>query len=436
MTIRLVAVCVAFLVLPLSAADLEIHTINVGWGGSVLVRGPNGTTVLLEAGRAGEGSGSVVPYLKDIGIKPADGLDYTIVGHQHEDHLGGLDEVVEAGYDVEEKNYFNGSAAGGPSVNAWVVQAGRTTAGAPVAMGVGTRIDLGDGALLTCVAGNARVIGRQSRVPNIRNENDLSLAILIQYGGFDYLWASDMGGGTTDQSCTGRTTAQRDMESFVIKAISPGGAAPMISAGGIDVLHVNHHGSESSTNATLMNFAAPAVALISTGAGQAANWNLPRKIVVEKVLSATLPCITVPAAFVLQTEDGQPRGPKTSRKGLSVGNIVLTTDGESGFTVDADGAVSQGASEVALAGLPLTFTLDDRPGERLLEARPMRESASPPATSASARRVDDLLRDLRSLERELRRDPQLTETVRAARLREVAQMKAAAEALMQALRQN
>jgi hypothetical protein len=125
-----------------------------------------------------------------------------------------------------------------------------------------TRIPLG-GAILTCIAANGRVLGRVSQLPNITNENDKSIAVLIQYGGFDYFWASDLGGGVTDAPCTGRTTTQQDVESAVIKAISPQGASPMITDGGIDVLHVSHHGSESSTNATLMNFAAPAVALIS-----------------------------------------------------------------------------------------------------------------------------------------------------------------------------
>ena len=40
----------------LAAQQLEIHYINVGWGSSVLVKGPNGTTVLLEAGNTGKGS--------------------------------------------------------------------------------------------------------------------------------------------------------------------------------------------------------------------------------------------------------------------------------------------------------------------------------------------------------------------------------------------
>src|SRR3989337_117219 len=72
--------------------NLEIHYINVGWGSSVFVKGPDGTTILLEAGDDGMGSGRVVTYLQRIGMPATSGLDYTIAGHQHLDHIGGLDE--------------------------------------------------------------------------------------------------------------------------------------------------------------------------------------------------------------------------------------------------------------------------------------------------------------------------------------------------------
>jgi beta-lactamase superfamily II metal-dependent hydrolase len=96
-----------------------VHQINVGWGGSVLVRGPDGTTILLEAGNTGYGTSTVVPYLTAHGIPPAAGLDYTIAGHHHCDHIGGMDEVVRAGYDVRERNYDNGSSYSTSCVSEW-----------------------------------------------------------------------------------------------------------------------------------------------------------------------------------------------------------------------------------------------------------------------------------------------------------------------------
>jgi len=344
------------------STDLEIHYVNVGWGGAVFVKGPGtaGTTVLMEAGNTGKGSGRVVPYLQSIGYGPANGFDYTIAGHEHCDHLGGMDEVIAAGYNVRTANYYNGSTYASSCVDEWKASASGTTAGALTLAPVGGQIALGNGATLTFVARNGSIIGGGS--VSVSDENDRSIAVLIQYGGFDYLWASDLGGGSNDGSCTGRSTTQTDVETSVINAISPGGAAPMISAGGIDVLHVNHHGSESSTNANYMNKAAPTVAVIGVGDGQTSGWDLPRIDVVEHVLEAqATACITAPPALVVQTEEGAPMGSLMSTAGYSVGNIKISTDGASGFTVSADGAVTQGPNELAASGLPRTFALDDGP---------------------------------------------------------------------------
>ncbi len=353
-------VAVLFLVaLPLFAQTLEIHYIDVGWGGSVFIKGPDGTTVLMEAGNTGLGTQYVVPYLKSIGVQPANGLDYMIGGHQHCDHVGGLDEVINAGYDVRIKQYSNGSSYASTCVDGWNAAAATTTAGAPVAMPVGTVIPLGNGATLTCIARNGSIIGGGSVA--VSDENDRSIALLIKYGGFDYLWASDLGGGS--DSCTGRSTAQLDVETSVINAISPGGANPLISAGGIDLLHVNHHGSESSTNPTYFNKGNPAVAIIGVGDGESSGWDLPRIDVVEHVLlGQSTACVTAPPTFVLQTEEGNPGSTLMSKAGYCVGNIKVTTDGISIFTVSADGAVHQGPNELVAAGLPLSFTLDDLGG--------------------------------------------------------------------------
>jgi beta-lactamase superfamily II metal-dependent hydrolase len=342
-----------------AAQSLEIHYINVGWGSSVLVKGPDGTTVLMEAGNTGKGTAYVVPYLRSIGIQPVNGLDYTIAGHQHCDHIGGMDEVVNAGYNVHFRNYYNGSTYSSSCTSEWSAAAATTSAGVLVVPALGQQIALGNGAKLTIVAVNGRIIG--GGTVSVSDENDRSIAVLIQYGGFDYLWASDLGGGTIDEACTGRfTSSQIDVETSVIRAISPGGAAPMISSGGIDLLHVNHHGSESSTNMNYMNLAKPAVAIVAVGNGESAGWDLPRIDVVEHVLLAQASaCITVPPALVLQTEEGAPAGSLTSYAGFSVGNVKVTTDGVNGFTVSADGAVTQGPNELVTSGLPWTLALDD-----------------------------------------------------------------------------
>jgi beta-lactamase superfamily II metal-dependent hydrolase len=363
---------------PLVAQQLEIHYIDVGWGGSVFIKGPDGTTVLLEAGNTGKGTSYVVPYLQSIGVPPANGFDYMIGGHQHCDHIGGLDEVINAGYNVRVKQYSNGSSYASSCVDGWNAAAATTTAGAPVPMPVGTVIPLGNGAKITCVARNGSIIGGGS--VSVSDENDRSIALLIQYGGFDYLWASDLGGGS--DSCTGRSTAQLNVETSVIRAISPGGASPLISAGGIDLLHVNHHGSESSTNPDYFNMSDPAVAIVGVGDGETSGWDLPRIDVVEHVLLAqSSSCITAPPTLVLQTEEGNPAGTLTSHAGYCVGNIKIMTDGLNIFTVSADGAVHQGPNELASSGLPQSFTLDD--GAPQPDTTPPSTSITTPANGAT-----------------------------------------------------
>jgi beta-lactamase superfamily II metal-dependent hydrolase len=344
--------------LPLAAQNLEIHYIDVGWGGSVFIKGPTGITVLMEAGNTGMGTQYVVPYLKSIGVQPANGIDYVIGGHQHCDHIGGLDEVIQAGYNIHIKQYYNGSTYASSCADGWNAASAGTTAGAPIAMPVGQVIDLGNGATITCIARNGSIIGGGSVA--VTDENDRSIALLIKYGGFDYIWASDLGGGP--DACTGRGTAQLDVETSVINAISPGGAHPMITAGGIDLMHVNHHGSESSSNPTYFNKVKPAVAIAGVGAGETSGWDLPRIKVIDSVLLGSSGCTTAPPAYVLQTEEGSPAGTNTSHSGFCVGNIKITTDGISIFTVSADGAVHQGPNELAASGLPKSFTIDDAGG--------------------------------------------------------------------------
>ena len=343
-----------FLTASAAAGDLEIHYINVRWGGAILVRGPDGTTVLLEAGNDGRGTDAVVPYLRGVGIAPTNGLDYLIAGHQDCDHVGGLDEVLGGGYAVWRRVYYNGSPPETDCARDWMSAAAMSGV-TPVRMMPGDEILLGDGARMICVASGGDIIGGGH--VNVTNENDRSLMFLVRYGGFDFLWGSDAGGGDDDQACTGRSTPQKTIESPVIRAISPGGARPLISAGGIDVLHVNHPGSESSTTAEYMNRARPEVAVISVGGGQS-GWGFPRKDIVHGVLLANAPCVTALPAFVLQTEEDAPPDPDAGAEGFAVGDIVISTTG-SLYTIRANGRVTEGPNEVAASGLPRVFTVDD-----------------------------------------------------------------------------
>jgi beta-lactamase superfamily II metal-dependent hydrolase len=340
---------------------LEIHYINVGWGTSVLVIGPDGTRMLMDGGRDGMGPGQVIPYMTSLNLLPTDGLTYILASHLHSDHIAGLTEVMNGGYDVFGAVYYNGSNNSNNYVTNFMNAAAQTSSGPARALALGAVIQLGDSATATCVCVNGTVIGR-GLIPNARdNENDRSIGVLIKYGRFEYLFAGDLGGGDDDYSCTQRNTSQVNVETPVAQAITPGGAFPLLTTDGLEVLHVNHHGSESSMNNDYMDYLTPAVACIATGSGQSPDYMFPRQDVLDNVLLSNVPCVAADAALVLQSEEGAPSGGETSFNGYCVGDIVISTNGIANFTVSANGQVTEGPDERIAAGLPRTIPLDGVP---------------------------------------------------------------------------
>lgn len=118
--------------------------------GVTLVIGPDGTTVLMDAGKAGD----LIPdYLAAIGlVAGVDDLDHTIAGHLDSDHIRGFKDVFPvtgAGYDVPAAgaNYFNGSDKTNTIVTAYNDAAANTSAGAPVPVPLDTVIPLGTASL-------------------------------------------------------------------------------------------------------------------------------------------------------------------------------------------------------------------------------------------------------------------------------------------------
>ena len=342
---------------------LEIHYINVGWGTSVLVIGPDGTRILMDGGRDNMGNNQVRPYMQSIGLMPADSLHYILASHMHSDHLAGLTEVMNSGYDVSQAVLHNGSDYQTTYVTAFLNAAAQTTAGPARQVGLGEVIQLGDGATATCVCRDGYVVGRGYISGSHDNENDRSIGILIKYGNFEYVFAGDLGGGDLDNNCTDRSTNQIDVEGPMAQAIMPGGQYPLLTTDGVEVVHVNHHGSESSTNSTYMNLLTPAIACISTGAGQSPDYMFPRQDVVDNVLLSGVYCVTAEPAIVLQNEEGQPSGSETSFSGFCVGDIKITTSGEANFTVSANGQVTEGPDERSVAGLPMTIPFDEGPAD-------------------------------------------------------------------------
>jgi beta-lactamase superfamily II metal-dependent hydrolase len=70
------------------SAQVELVFLDVGQGDAVLVRSPEGRTVLIDAGPR-----DIVPQLKALGLTT---IDVVIASHPHADHIGGMQRVLRA----------------------------------------------------------------------------------------------------------------------------------------------------------------------------------------------------------------------------------------------------------------------------------------------------------------------------------------------------
>jgi len=72
-----------------AAEILELRFFDVGQGDAVLIRAPDGRSVLYDGGQDG---GLLLRHLEEAGV---DSLELVIASHNHADHIGGLVDVIE-----------------------------------------------------------------------------------------------------------------------------------------------------------------------------------------------------------------------------------------------------------------------------------------------------------------------------------------------------
>jgi competence protein ComEC len=82
---------------PLVSGELKVHFLDVGQADSILIQEPGGKVMLIDAGNNSD-SDIVVNYINNLGIEK---IDYIIGTHPHEDHIGGMDIVINT-FDIGE----------------------------------------------------------------------------------------------------------------------------------------------------------------------------------------------------------------------------------------------------------------------------------------------------------------------------------------------
>lgn len=296
--IRLVVllfICFLFSISTAFAQQLKIIHIDVGQGDATLIVSPTGTSMLFDAGPAGKGT-KLRQVLDANGITS---LNYFVVGHYHADHIGSIDELVATGINVTTASYDRGGTYSSQTYTDYVnaVGAKRQT------ITLGQIINLGGGVTAECVA----VAGQTHNgiVTNASSdENSLSVALVIRYGTFDYIIASDMTGGG----------GKPDIETKV---------APYI--GDMDVMHVGHHGSTTSTNQLWIDTLKAEQSVISLANGN--TYGHPTQTVLDR-LNASTNMINI-----WQTQAGTGATASKVRVG---GDITFVTNGSS-YTITATG---------------------------------------------------------------------------------------------------
>jgi len=76
-----------------AAQALRIYDIDVEQAAATLVVSPSGHTLLVDSGKNGHGP-RILAALQAAGVAS---IDHFVATHYHEDHYGGIDEVVRAG---------------------------------------------------------------------------------------------------------------------------------------------------------------------------------------------------------------------------------------------------------------------------------------------------------------------------------------------------
>lgn len=206
-----------------SGSILQVHFIDVGQGDSILIR-QGEESMLIDAGENKAGN-KVVEYCKNQGITE---LEYVVGTHPHEDHIGGMDDVIN-NIDVNEimltkSEYTN-------STYEDVLSAAKEHNVKEIYPATGEIFSLGD-AVFTIMAPN------RSDYLEVNNE---SLVIKMTYGNVSYLFCGDA-----------EIESEYDMVENGVD----------LSA---DVIKLGHHGSNTSSSQMILKTVKPSYAIISVG---------------------------------------------------------------------------------------------------------------------------------------------------------------------------
>lgn len=226
----------------LNAQTLRIYHIDVEQGDATLFISPSGHTMLVDSGKNGHG-GRIEAIMDRAGVTQ---INYFVCTHYHEDHFGGIDDLVRdykvpvlETYDRGDKSFLPSSRTESATYRDYMATVGEDA----IHMTRGMTIPLDDLMTVTCISSGGVVSGEQNPTPGV-DENDMSLSLLVTLGTFRYFIGGDI------QQTTENKIADRDLVMNV------------------DACEADHHGSNTSSSLPFLQDMSPTVIIISNGNNQ------------------------------------------------------------------------------------------------------------------------------------------------------------------------
>lgn len=228
----------------------SVYFIDVGQGDCELIRTPDGQNILIDAGANATGD-ALVAYLRNLGVEQIDSL---IATHPHEDHIGGMDEVVDA-FPIGEVYLPKAAESQTPTTRTYE-------------------------RLLNAIASKGLQITPGRAGMTILGENGVKLEFLApnsdSYAGLNsYSIVAKLTCGQKSFLFTGDAEADSEQE--------------MVDAGynlRSDVLKCGHHGSSTSTSPAFLRAVNPSYAVISCGVDN--DYGHPHRETMEKLNKANV----------------------------------------------------------------------------------------------------------------------------------------------------
>ncbi|MTI60164.1 MAG: MBL fold metallo-hydrolase [Firmicutes bacterium] len=228
-----------------AADNLIIHFIDVGQADSIFIQLPNSQTMLIDGGNNGDGS-LIINYIK--GLKESNNkIDYLIGTHPHEDHIGGLDDIINE-FDIGR--VFLPKVSHTSKTFEDLMLAIRDNGLKISAARAGQTIFDDDNINLKAVILSP---GRDS----YDELNNYSVVVRLVYGDTAYLFTGDAEGLIENELLR----QQLDLKANILK--------------------VAHHGSSSSTSERFLKAVVPEYAVISVGKDN--SYGHPSQLVIDRL---------------------------------------------------------------------------------------------------------------------------------------------------------